>query len=112
MSTVKEYKLYLHANKQLNSKIIDYVPKPTFLRAAKLLGMYSDNMVSLESDNELSYIMDFAINDIRAKGRTVAESYQSNVGCKNPLERQILAGLVSSYTSLFRVEKPITENTQ
>lgn len=105
MSTIKEYKLYRQANKQLNSKIISSVPKPVFLRAVKLLGMYYENKLFLESDDELSYAMDFAINDIKMKDKTVAESYQSNVGGENMLEEQILAALVSSYTSLFRVVK-------
>jgi hypothetical protein len=105
LSTIKEYKLYRQANKQLNSKIISSVPKPAFLRAVKLLGMYSENTLFLESDDELSYAMDFAINDIKMKDKTVAESYQSNVGGENILEEQILAALVLSYTSLFRVVK-------
>jgi len=105
LSTIKEYKLYRQAGKQLNSKIVSSVPKPVFLRAVKLLGMYSENNLFLESDDELSYAMDFAINDIKMKDKTVAESYQSNVGGENMLEEQILAALVLSYTSLFRVVK-------
>jgi hypothetical protein len=103
---MSQYSLYRHTNKEINHKIMDSsLNRQTFLKAAKLLGMIRGENVSLEFDEDLIYVTDFAINDIRIKGETAATSYQKNIGGESTLEKKILAALVLSYTSLFRVKK-------
>jgi len=90
--------------------IHNYINRRIYQKAIKLLSInFDDNNVFFEFDDEISYVMDFAINDIKTRGKTLAQLYQKDIGGKSKIQNQILQAMISSYTSLFRVEK--TNNT-
>lgn len=84
------------------------VTKDMFTRAARLLMLTPEDdseRIFLEFEEEISYVMDFALNDVRTANETAVKSYKRQVGAKTKIEDQILDALISSYTSLFRVTK-------
>ena len=48
--------------------------------------------------------MDFALNDLKTDDKTVLQMYRDKTGGPKDIEKEILSALISSYTSLFRVD--------
>ena len=81
-----------------------YLSRNAYFKAARLLGINVDgNKIFFEFEDEASYVIDFAINDIKIRGKTPVETYQKNNNAENKIEKQILQALTQSYTSLFSI---------
>ena len=72
-------------------------------RSAKLLGISSGGVFVFDSEEEMAVLMDFALNDYRTGGKNAIELYSETRRSANEVEKEILAGLASAYTSLFRI---------
>ncbi len=106
----EKYKSYRKINKSLHSKIIQkYITKQNYQKAARLLGISLDkNRVFFESEEEVSYVMDFAIYDVQNRGKNLVQRYQKDIDVAGKAEEDVLDAMSVSHTSLFRVEKTST----
>lgn len=67
----------------------------------------------LESEDELSVLMDFALYEIPLKGKkNLVELYAEERGGANPVERELLAAMVEAQTGLFKVTQVLPDKCQ
>ncbi len=101
---IEKYKKYKRIGIELNHKIMrsSCLNRNTLLKSGKLLGIVRHGTFVFDSEDETSVLMEFALNE-RGSGKTVVEIYREKVGGENDIEKEILDGLISSYTSLFKV---------
>jgi len=104
MDIIKQYRQCRKMGMQLNSRIIESADKELFGKAAALLNMLEDNTIVLEEDYERDVLMDFIINERINGDKSVAETFLQSQSLENDVERDILNALISSYTSLFKIE--------
>ncbi len=102
---VKKYKKYRQTGQKLHSQVHEIGLKDeAFEEATALLGIRKGKTIVLENENEVASVMDFALYDCRWQGKSAVERYQEEVGGKTAIERDLLTGILSAYTSLFRIE--------
>jgi hypothetical protein len=101
----KAYQRYRKAGMELNHKIIDSILGDSgLLHSAKALGMKGPGrQLILDSADDMSVLMDYMLYEYRAKDRNAVERYQAEVGAANQIEAELLAAMVSSSTSLFKI---------
>jgi len=104
MDIIKQYKQYRKAGMQLNSRIIESTDGELLGKAAALLNMLKGNTIVLQEEYERDVLMDFLINERINEDKSVAETFFQSQRVKNDIERDILNALISSYTSLFKIE--------
>lgn len=101
---VRKYNLYRKRGMELNNKLMKSLDGDLLLEAAEQLGIVDKSgTIVFESEDESDVLMDFALNDYREDGRSVAELYREKPGGEDEVERELLDGLAAAYTSLFRV---------
>ena len=89
----------------LNHKIIrTTLRKEHFLEAGRRLGILREGILVFRNEDETSVLMDFALNDLKTDDKTVVQMYRDKTGGLKDIEKEILSALISSYTSLFRVD--------
>ncbi|MBL8193178.1 MAG: hypothetical protein JNM06_05105, partial [Blastocatellia bacterium] len=112
MQLIEQYKNYRETTKILiNKKVIKNLSQNAFTNAARILGLVQgEKTLVFESENEMSYLMDFTINEYKEEGKTAIEQYKSAIGWENEAEKEILEAACSSYTSLFKIESISKEN--
>ncbi|WP_424358722.1 hypothetical protein [Methanocella sp. MCL-LM] len=99
-----EYDLYKKKSMELNNKLMEKVLDRDGLgKAAEQLGIVKDGVMVFKSDQEPDILMDFALYECRTDGRTPVQRYVEQYGGADEIEKEVLAGLLASYTSLFRV---------
>jgi hypothetical protein len=104
-STVKQYRRYRKAGRDLNHKIIEtFVDDKILEKAARTLGLGKNRRLVLDSKDDLSVLMDFALYEVRQHGKNLVERYQEEKGGSNRIERDLLASMVKAGTGLFKVE--------
>jgi hypothetical protein len=102
---VKKYKKYRKKEQSISSQLVETcLDGRVFMDATRLLGVRKGQEVMLDDEDELPAVMDFALHDCRLDGKTAVEIYEDEVEGKDEIEREILAGMRRSYTSLFRIE--------
>ena len=104
LPNMKAYQRYRNAGMALNHKIIDSIPGDSaLLGSAKALGMKGPGrQLILVSEDDMSVLMDYMLYEYRAKGKNAVERYQTEVGAANQMEEELLAAMLTSYTSLFK----------
>lgn len=108
MNIIKLYKQYRQIGTALNDKIMESCLKPeTITGAAKLLGILRGNQLILESEEEGTAFIDFAIHDYQVDGRNAIATYQDEIGAENQQEENLIAAQLSAYTSLFKVTEKL-----
>jgi hypothetical protein len=105
MDRTEEYEEHREVGRELNSKLMDsYLDHDILMDSARLLGIVGeDDTLVFDTDDEMSILMDFALNDYQQQGRTAVEVAWENQDWENEMEKDHLEGLLSSYTSLFKV---------
>lgn len=103
---ISTYRRYRRDGTTLNHKIIETMLDKTALQyGGRALGMGSgDSMLVFDSEGETSVLMDYALYEYRHKGKNAVERYWEKVGGETQVERELLAAMAASSTSLFRVE--------
>lgn len=102
---VKKYKKYRKEGRSLNSQVMNTcLDDRAFRDATRLLGIRMGKAIMLDDEDDLSAVMDFALYDCRIEGKSAVERYADEVGGKDEIERELLAGMQRAYTSLFRIE--------
>jgi hypothetical protein len=71
--------------------------------SGKYLGLVKKDTLIFDNESETIALMDFAINECLINGKNAVELYKEKVRIDNDIEAEILEGLVSSYTSLFKI---------
>ncbi len=105
--TVRRYRAYRAAQQALHSQMIDtMLSRPVFDRAARDLGVAksSGRRLVLESTDELSVVMDYALYEVGAPGARVVDRYHAETGGANQTERELLDAMAAAAASLWRVE--------
>jgi hypothetical protein len=105
MDRTEEYEEHREVGRELNSKLMDsYLNHDILMESARLLGIVGeDDTLVFDTDEEMSIMMDFALNDYQQQGRTAVEVAWENQDWENEMEKDHLEGLLRSYTSLFKV---------
>lgn len=100
------YRRYRVDGRALNHKIMGAtLDKAAIQYAARALGMMGrGNVMVFDSEDETSVLMDCALYEYKARGKNAIERYQEEIGGETEIERDLLAAMVASSTSLFRVE--------
>ena len=105
MSLAKEYQACRKAHMELNHKIIrTTLRKEHFLEAGRRLGVLREGTLVFRNEDETSVLMDFALNDLKTDDKTVVQMYRDRTGGIKDVEREMLNALISSNTSLFRID--------
>lgn len=103
---VSVYRRYRVAGKKLHHKIMDeMVDKKALQHSGKALGMLGrgDTMI-FDSEGDMSVLMDYVIYEYKEQGKNAVERYREEVGGETETERELLAAMEVSSTSLFRIE--------
>ena len=113
-NTLKEYQRYRKVGRALNHKIIDAYLNETILeKAARMLKLGRKRQLVLDSEDDLSVLMDFALYEIRQRdGRNIVERYLEERGGVNAIERELLAAMVRAQTGLFKVRQILRDRRQ
>lgn len=100
------YRRYRVDGRALNHKIIEAtLSKSAIQFAAKTLGMMGRNdTVFFDNEDETSVLMDCALYEYKSRGKNAVQRYQEEIGGETNIERELLAAMVASSTSLFRIE--------
>jgi hypothetical protein len=103
---VNVYRRYRVDGRELNHKIIDAtLDRAAIMQAARALGMKGPgNAVYFDTEDETSILMDCALYECKTQGKNAVERYQETIGGQTEIERELLAAMVASSTSLFRIE--------
>lgn len=100
---IAKYDLYRKKGMALNNKLIQAcLDRDRLLRAAEQLGMVEGGKIVFSGEQESDVLMDFALYDFREEGQTAVERYAEKAGGEDEIEKELLKGLLASYTSLFR----------
>jgi hypothetical protein len=112
--TVKEYQRYRKTGRNLNHKIIDAYLNETILeKAATMLRLGQKRRLILDSEDDLSVLMDFALYEIpHGDGKNSVEHYAEEKGGVNAIERELLAAMVKAQTGLFKVKRVLRDKRQ
>ncbi len=111
MDIVEKYKRIREVGMPLNHKMIkSCLSKEIIFNSAKLLGIVQRDVLIFENEEETSVLMDFALHEYKVNNKNAVQVYREKIGGQNETENEILASLLSSYTSLFKVFG-ISENT-
>jgi len=75
------------------------------MHAARALGMKGPgDVLVFDDEDEASILMDCALYECKTKGKNAVMRYQEEIGGETEIERELLAAMVASSTSLFRIE--------
>ncbi|MGB7294214.1 MAG: hypothetical protein WBC70_01365 [Candidatus Aminicenantales bacterium] len=105
MTPVKEYKAFRRAYRELNNKILEKcLKKDQLFGSASLLGIVRKGTLVFDHEEETDALMDFVLHEYQEKGKNAIALYREKIGGESARERAILNALLSSYTSLFRID--------
>lgn len=111
--THKEYQRYRNAGKELHQKMIEtYLDSARIEKASDLLKLGQNRKLILDTPDDLSILMDFALYEIREDGKTIVECYAAEKGGKNFAERELIPAMVKARTGLFKVSAIDINNCQ
>ena len=112
--TIKEYQRYRKAGRSLNQKIIDaYINGGILEKSATMLRLGQNGQLILDSEDDLSVLMDFALYEIRnEEWKNSVKRYAREKGAVNAIERELLGAMVKARTGLFKVNRVLREKRQ
>jgi hypothetical protein len=112
--SLKEYQRYMKIARNLNHKIIDaYLNEMIIKKAAIMLGLWQRHLLILDSEDDLSVLMDFALYEVPQEGgKNCVERYAEEIGGINAIERDLLAAMVKAQTGLFKVRQILRDKRQ
>jgi hypothetical protein len=91
-------------NKKITKFIADNYSKQLVIESAKKLGMLEGkNTIAVGDEDDIQYIFDFVINEIKINGKSGIELFKESINIQNEIEHEFIGAIENSYTSLFRV---------
>jgi len=98
------YLAYRRTANELMSQVMKRaLPRDGLIRAGKALGMVERTIFIFESEEDMAILSDFALHDVRTRGKTAIERYRETAETISPVEEKILDAHAAAATSLFRV---------
>lgn len=97
--TIEEYRRYRKAALSLNEKIIDaYLDGKILEQAIYRLRLGKKRVLVLESEGDLSVVMDFILYEIRNReGKNLVERYAEEKGGVDAIERELLMAMLKAH---------------
>lgn len=103
--SLEQYRRYRAAGKSLSQKIMKaLMTKAVINRTAHALGLGQNNLLVLDSEDDVSVLADFAFYEVLQHGHSLVQKYQDEYGPTDEVERALLDAMVKAKTGLFRVE--------
>lgn len=100
-----KYLEYREAERDLVRRIVEaHHREGMTVAAGNALGLVKDDTVQCKFRGEWEATLDFMLNDYRTEGKTMVEHYREHAQPGSEIEKEVLEALLSSYTSLFRIE--------
>lgn len=99
------YRRYRKAGTDLNHKIVEsQVNDAALTYGAETLGLGRKRRLVLESEDDISVLMDYLFYEYWVNGQSLVERYRETSGVQTSLEQELLAAMSGATTSLFRIE--------
>jgi hypothetical protein len=99
------YRCYRRAGKDLHHKIMEATLEGAAIDyVAEKLGLGKGRRLILDTEDDLSVLMEFALYEYRSNGKNAIERYRGEIGGSGQIEAELLEAMVQASTSLFRVE--------
>jgi hypothetical protein len=99
------YRRYRQAGTDLNHKIVEsQVNDAALTYGAETLGLGRKRRLVLETEDDISVLMDYLFYEYWVNGQSLVERYRETVGGQTPVEQELLAAMSGATTSLFRIE--------
>ena len=114
MVLIDKYQLYRKKGKKLNDLIIKrQINRELLTEAAKKLGIpLKNNTFIFNSEDEMSVLMDFAIYECAKTGKNCIALYKEDIDTNDNIEKELLEGMLLSYTSLFKITSIIEKENK
>lgn len=111
---LKEYKQYRKTGLDLNHKIIDaYLNEIILEKAARMLKLGQKRQLVLDSEDDLSVLMDFALYEIpHPDGRSSVKRFAEEKGSTNAIEKDLLTAMAKAQTGLYKVKQVFRDKHQ
>src|SRR5258708_33647095 len=104
-ASIRRYRQCRAAELALNNKIMDSaLTRAAFDRAVRGLGVGAQRRLELESEDELSVLMDYAVYEVGEPGARVVDRYHAQPSGQDQLERELLDAMAAARGGLYRVE--------
>ncbi len=102
--TLKKYKQLRDDTGKVHTKIMDFlVSKKVVEQAAKALGLLHDKTIVMQDENDMGYVMDFSIFEVKIGTQTAIEYFYDYGPELSVKEDQYLADLLENHISLFEI---------
>src|SRR5450759_381250 len=89
--TLEQYRRYRAAGKPLTQKIMKAaITNAAINRAARALRLGQNNLLVLDSEDDISVLTDFAFYEVLQHGQSLVQKYQAEYGPSNEVERGLL----------------------
>ncbi len=102
--TLKKYKQLREDTGKLHQKIAGFLtPQKIIEQAAKALGLLHDKTIVMEDENDMGYIMDFSIFEVKIGTQTAIQYFYDYGPELSAKEDQYLADLLENHISFFEI---------
>ena len=99
------YKHLRQVGLELNNRLVKTLSKSTLEEGGKKLGIFKNNAITLDTEDEISVLMDCCIHDLRRQGKNAIEHYLAeSPPAADSDEMVLLQALRQARFSLFVVE--------
>jgi hypothetical protein len=96
------------AGRRLNSALIDRFPRGAEVCCGRMLGLLEDEQLAVETDTEITVLLDFCMYHHRENGRRVMDRYREEPsGSTDADEALLLQAMEHAYYSLLRIEEVV-----
>lgn len=104
-AVLQRYKLFRSVGIKLNGTLVKELPKAAIAESGKKLGILKRNTLLLETEDELSVLMDYCIYHYRRNGvNTVSRYLTLFPPAEDSLEMELLQAMRQAHYSLFQVK--------
>jgi hypothetical protein len=104
-SSIKEYQRYRKAARDLNHKMMEtYIDGDVLEKAARWLKLGKNRLLVMDSEDDLSVLMDFSLYEIKRNGKNIIARYADEKGGRNSMERELLSAMQNAQTGLFKID--------
>ena len=95
-------------HKDLHHTLMNQLPDNALQQCGRLLGVFKNDTLVLNSESEMAALMDYCIYDYRWDGRNVIERYIDQTTLESGLDRRnLLTAMLGSRYSLFVVDEVV-----
>ncbi len=102
---VARYRRLRAVGRRLNNRLVETPSRETTIRAAKRLGLWHDGALAIETDDEITVLLDFAIHEEYENGVNAVERYASEHPPEPGTDEDaVLQAMRKAYYGLLRVE--------